>query len=62
MQKKYVVRLTDSERDLLNSLVKKQRVSAQKVLRARVLLKTDAQSVGGIAGNQRQNHPDLVDS
>lgn len=42
MPKKYVVRLTDSERDLLNSLVKKQRVSAQKVLRARVLLKTDA--------------------
>jgi len=42
MQKKYVVRLTESERDLLNSLVKKPRVSAQKVLRARVLLKTDA--------------------
>ena len=42
MQKKYVVRLTASERDLLNSLVKKPRVSAQKVLRARVLLKTDA--------------------
>jgi hypothetical protein len=35
MQKKYVVRLTDSERDLLSCLVKKQRVSAQKVLRAR---------------------------
>ncbi len=42
MQKKYVVRLTDNERDILNSLLKKQRVSAQKVLRARVLLKTDA--------------------
>lgn len=41
MRKKYVVRLTDAERELLNSLVKKQRVSAQKVLRARVLLKTD---------------------
>jgi hypothetical protein len=41
MQKKYVVRLTDRERESLNSLVKKQRVSAQKVLRARVLLKTD---------------------
>lgn len=39
--KKYVVRLTDAEREILNSLVKKQRVSAQKVLRARVLLKTD---------------------
>ena len=42
MQKKYVVRLTESERDRLNRLVKKPRVSVQKVLRARVLLKTDA--------------------
>jgi len=41
MRKKYVVRLTDAEREILNSLGKKQRVSAQKVLRARVLLKTD---------------------
>src|SRR5437762_11528694 len=42
MQKKYVVRLTDAEREILNSLVKKRRVSAQKVLRARVLVKADA--------------------
>ena len=42
MQKKYVVRLTDAEREMLNGLVKKQRVSSQKVLRARVLLKSDA--------------------
>jgi Homeodomain-like domain len=42
MQKKYVVRLTAAERELLHCLVKKPRVSAQKVLRARVLLKTDA--------------------
>jgi hypothetical protein len=42
MRKKYIVRLTDAEREMLNSLVKQQRVSAQKVLRARVLLKTDA--------------------
>src|SRR5437899_1145311 len=42
MQKKYVVRLTDAEREIVNGLVKKRRVSAQKVLRARVLLKTDA--------------------
>ena len=38
-----MVRLTDSERDSLNSLVKKQRVAAQQGLRARVLLKTDAE-------------------
>ena len=42
MQKKYVVRLTEAERELLNGLTKKRRVSAQKVLRARVLLKADA--------------------
>ena len=42
MQKKYVVRLMDAEREMLNGLVKKQRVSSQKVLRARVLLKSDA--------------------
>ena len=42
MQKKYVVRLTDAEREILNELVKKQRVSAQKVRRAHVLLKADA--------------------
>jgi hypothetical protein len=41
MRKKYVVRLTEAEREMLNRLVKKPRVSAQKVLRARVLLKTD---------------------
>ncbi len=41
MQKKYVVRLTDAEREILDVLVKKKRVSSQKVLRARVLLKAD---------------------
>ena len=43
MHKKYVVRLTDNERDILNNLVKKARVSAQKAHRARVLLKADAE-------------------
>ena len=43
MLKKYVVRLADSEREILTGLVKKRRVSAQKVLRARVLLKADAE-------------------
>jgi Homeodomain-like domain len=42
MRKKYVVRLSDSEREVLNRLVNKRRVSGQKVLRARVLLKADA--------------------
>lgn len=42
MAKKYVVRLTDSEREALSHLIKKQRVAAQRVLRAQVLLKTDS--------------------
>ena len=42
MQKKYIVRLTDGEREMLTGLLKKQRVSAQKVRRARILLKADA--------------------
>jgi hypothetical protein len=42
MQKKYVVRLTDAEREALDRLTKLRRVSAQKVCRAHVLLKADA--------------------
>jgi transposase len=41
MQKKYIVRLTDAERELLNRLLSQQRISSQKVRRARVLLKAD---------------------
>lgn len=42
MRKKYVVRLTDAERATLNRLIDRPRVSAQKIRRARVLLKADA--------------------
>lgn len=42
MRKKYVVRLTDAEREMLGGLLKRQRVGAQKVRRARILLKADA--------------------
>ena len=42
MHKKYVVRLTDAERETLNQLVTKRHVSAQKVRRAQILLKADA--------------------
>jgi hypothetical protein len=42
MEKKYIVRLTDSEREMLIQLVKTRRVSSQKVRRARILLKADA--------------------
>jgi hypothetical protein len=41
MQKKYLVRLTDTEREMLNRLVKQKRASSQKVRRATILLKAD---------------------
>jgi hypothetical protein len=42
MQKKYVVRLTDQERDELQVVIKKLKGTAQKVRRAQILLKADA--------------------
>lgn len=42
MQKKYIVRLTDEERNILRSIVKKLKGSSQKVRRAQMLLKADA--------------------
>jgi hypothetical protein len=42
MQKKYVVRLTDQERSELRSVIKKLKGSGQKVRRAQILLKADA--------------------
>jgi hypothetical protein len=42
MQKLYVVRLTDQERDELRIVVKKLKGTGQKVRRAQILLKADA--------------------
>jgi hypothetical protein len=42
MPKKYIVRLSDDEREALRQLINKKRVAAQKVRRAHVLLKADA--------------------
>src|SRR3954447_8320765 len=42
MQKRYVVRLTDQERDELRNVVKKLKGTGQKVRRAQLLLKADA--------------------
>ena len=41
MHKKYIVRLSDAERETSSRLVKQRRVSFQKVRRAQVLLKAD---------------------
>ena len=42
MDKKYIVRLTDQERDELAAVVKKFKGTSQKVRRAQILSKADA--------------------
>ncbi len=42
MQKKYIVRLTSDERHQLQTVIKKLKGSSQKVRRAQILLKADA--------------------
>lgn len=42
MEKKYIVRLTDEERETLRGVIKKLKGSSQKVRRAQILLKADA--------------------
>jgi hypothetical protein len=42
VQKKYIVRLSEQERNALKEIVKKLKGSSQKVRRAQVLLKADA--------------------
>ena len=44
--KKYIVRLSDDERAQLNALIGKGKHSAQKLLKARILLKADASEAG----------------
>ena len=46
MPKKYIVRLSDAERETLTQIVKKFQGSSQKVRRAQVLLKADADGPG----------------
>jgi hypothetical protein len=53
--KKYIVRLSDDERAHLNVLIGTGKHSAQKLLRARILLKADASDAGA-------GWPDLRDS
>ena len=46
MIKKYIVRLTDAERGILNEVVKKLKGSGQKVRRAQILLQADVDGLG----------------
>ena len=54
MYKRYVVRLTDEERERLEALVRRGRAHARKLLYARILLKTDASSEAGPAWNDER--------
>ncbi len=51
MEKKYIVRLTDQERETCREAIKKLKGSSQKVRRAQILLKADAE---GAAWTDRQ--------
>jgi hypothetical protein len=53
MYKKYIVRLSDVERDQLNQIIKKLSGSSQKVRRAQILLKTDADGLAWTDGLTR---------
>jgi hypothetical protein len=46
MQKKYIVRLTDAERQRLGDIVRKFKGTSQKVRRAQILLKADVEGPG----------------
>jgi hypothetical protein len=66
MQKRYIVRLTDQERDELVAVIKKLKGSSQKVRRAQILLKADAdgpcwtdQQIADAFGCRRQTVEEL---
>ena len=44
--KKYIVKLSDEERERLNTLIQKGKHRARQVLKARILLKADASEAG----------------
>jgi len=50
MNKKYIVRLTDEEREYLNGLVKKGKTAAYKIRYANMLLKADTDAAGWTDG------------
>jgi len=46
MKKKYIVRLTEAERNQLSEVVKKQQGNSQKIRRAQILLQADENNLG----------------
>jgi transposase len=53
MKKKYVVTLTEPEREMLRAMLSRGKAAARKLVHARILLKADANS-GGPAWNDQQ--------
>jgi len=53
MKKKYIVTLTEAERQMLQAMLSRGKAAARKLMHARILLKADASS-GGSAWNDDQ--------
>ena len=51
--KKYIVKLSEEERDHLNGLIQKGKAPARQVLKARILLKADASELGECWSDER---------
>src|SRR3989475_10064043 len=51
--KKYVVRLSGEERERLETLIRKGKSPARRVLKARILLKADGSEAGKRGGDKR---------
>ena len=51
--KKYVVRLSDEEREQLETLIRKGKGPARRLLKARILLKVDVSDAGDGCENRR---------
>ena len=55
--KKYVVKLTEEERERLDTLIRSGKHSAQKLTKARILLKADASEAGEAWSDSRIVRP-----
>jgi hypothetical protein len=56
--KKYVVRLSGEERERLESLIRKGKSPARRVLKARILLKADVSEAGAMSRSPITNAAD----
>ena len=54
MRKKYIVTLTEEERQMLQAMLSRGKAAARKLMHARILLKADASAGGGPGWNDEQ--------